>query len=156
MGVQNSFITTGDGETEGEGGRGKRVKNQMEALWISIPLILHSKFNKIRKRPQKRFNIFLECQLEGKQYWAGWLLDFMEKEIGWWENIGKYSTKVLSLLDFVIFLFLSIHIHFQKLIRLLNFPSLHMVISFLSRILVLFLSCLRDNDFGECWFGFEA
>lgn len=62
----------------------------------------------------------------------------------------KYSTKLWSLLDVVIFPFLSIHIHIQKLVRLLSFPPLHMAISFLSRILVLFPSCLRDSDFGEC------
>ena len=47
---------------------------------------------------------------------------------------------------------IHIHIHIQKLVRLLDFPSLHRAMSFLSKIFVFFLSHNRDDNFGECWF----
>lgn len=56
---------------------------------------------------------------------------------------GSKTLRLLSLLDFVTLLFLSIHIHIQKLVRLLNFPALYVPFLFSPGPLI---SLMPEND----------
>lgn len=71
----------------------------------------------------------------------------------------KHSEILDQACDFIRFcdiLFSFYSYSYSEACQTSQFPSLHLAISLLSRFLVLFLSCLRDNEFGESWFGFES